>query len=356
MAMNLPDRMSAMVLEEPNKITPDDRLIPEPGPEDVLIKVRACALCGTDIHAWRGLFKGVNLPVVLGHEFAGEVVTVGGDVRDIGTGLRCCVENLIVCGECEFCRSKRPNLCTSLQSIGNTLDGAYAEYVRVPAACVVPLPEGVSYAVGSVMQTMATAWHAVYDVGGVQKNDRVAIQGAGPIGLCALAAAKTEGAFVAISDSVDYRLEAARKMGADATLDITKESFGERTADLTEGAGFDKVIEAVGGTQDATLQEACGIVKRNGTVVVMGVFAGERNSIPAEEVRRLEIVIKGARGRYAGQFAECLRMIETGKLNLAPMLTHRVPLAQAVEGLLMMEEKQEGAIKVILEPNGPSGG
>ncbi len=356
MTTNLPDRMAAMVLEEPNRIVADHRLIPETGPNDVLIKVRACALCGTDIHAWRGLFKGVNLPVVLGHEFAGEVIAVGGSVRDIGAGLRCCVENLITCGECEFCRSNRPNLCTSLQSIGNTLDGAYAEYVRVPAECVVRLPEGVSYAVGSVMQTMATAWHAVHDVGGVRAGERVAIQGAGPIGLCALAAAKAEGAFVAISDSVGYRLEAAREMGADAIVDITKESLAERAPEITGGAGFDKVIEAVGGTQDATLQEACRIVKRGGTVVVMGVFAGEQNSIPAEDVRRLEIVIKGARGRYAGQFAECLRMIETGKLNLEPMLTHRVPLEEAVEGLLMMEEKREGAIKVILEPNGPSGG
>ncbi len=352
--MKLPDRMAAMVLEEPNRIVADDRLIPEPGPEDVLIKVRACALCGTDIHAWRGLFKGVNLPVVLGHEFAGEVIAVGEGVRNIKTGLRCCVENLIVCGECEFCRSDRPNLCTSLQSIGNTLDGAYAEYVRVPAECVVPLPAGVSFAVGSVMQTMATAWHAVQDVGEVKKGDWVAIQGAGPIGLCALAAAKVKGALIAISDAVDYRLEAARQMGADEVVDIARESLGQRAPDITGGAGFDKVIEAVGGTQDATLQEACRIVKRNGTVVVMGVFAGERNSIPAEDVRRLEIVIKGARGRYAGQFAECLGMIEAGKLNLDPMLTHLVPLERAVEGLLMMEEKREGAIKVILEPNGPS--
>ncbi len=343
-----------MVLEEPNRIVADDRHIPEPGPGDVLIAVRACALCGTDIHAWRGLFKGVNLPVVLGHEFAGEVVAVGDRVRDIEPGLRCCVENLITCGECEFCRTNRPNLCTSLQSIGNTLDGAYAEYVRVPAGCVVPLPEGVSFSVGSVMQTMATAWHAVRDVGEVRKSDRVAIQGAGPIGLCALAAAKVEGAFVAVSDSVDYRLEAARKMGADAIVDITKENFGRRAPGLTGGAGFDKVIEAVGGTQDATLQEACRIVKRNGTVVVMGVFAGDRTSIPAEDVRRLEIVIKGARGRYAGQFAECLGMIEAGKLNLEPMLTHRLPLEETLEGLLMMEEKRDGAIKVILEPHGPS--
>ena len=346
---NLPDRMAAVILEAPNRIISADRLLPEPGPGWALIRVRACALCGTDIHAWRGLFTGVRLPVVLGHEFAGEVAS--GDAA----GLRCCVENLITCGECEFCRTGRPNLCTSLESIGNTVDGAYAEYVSVPEECIVPLPEGISFAVGSVMQTLATAYHAVRDVGEVRPGDRVAIQGAGPIGLCALAVAKSEGAFAAVSDTVGYRLEAALKMGADAVVNPLEKDFAARLDELTGGGGFDKVIEAVGGTQTATLAEAVRIVKRNGTVVIMGVFAGEENPIPADEVRRLEIVIKGARGRYAGQFAECLALIDAGKLDISPMLTHRMPLEKAVAGLEMMEEKQDGAIKVILEPNGPSG-
>ncbi len=351
---NLPGRMAAVVLEAPNRIVNEDRLLPEAGPGEVIVKVRACALCGTDIHAWRGLFAGVRLPVVLGHEFAGEVVALGEGTEGVPLGLRCCVENLITCGECEFCGTSRPNLCTSLESIGNTLDGAYAEYVSVPAECVVPLPGKVSYDVGSVMQTLATAYHAVRDVGGVRRGERVAIQGAGPIGLCALAVAKAEGAYVAISDTVGYRLEAAEKMGADAAVNPAEAGFPERLGQLTGGAGFDKVIEAVGGAQEATLPEACRIVKRNGTVVVMGVFAGEGTPIPAEEIRRLEIVIKGARGRYAGQFAECLELVASGKIDLAPMLTHRVPLSRAVEGLEMMEEKQDGAIKVILEPAGSS--
>jgi 2-desacetyl-2-hydroxyethyl bacteriochlorophyllide A dehydrogenase len=352
----LPDRMAAVVLEAPNHIKHECRLVPDTGPGEVLVRVRACALCGTDIHALRGLFKGVRLPVVLGHEFAGEVVALGEGVSGIPIGHRCCVENLIVCDECEFCRTGRPNLCTSLKSIGNTVDGAYAEYVAVPAACVVPMPDEVPFVVGSVMQTLATAYHAVRDVGGVRKGERVAIQGAGPIGLCALAVAKAEGAFVAISDTVEYRLEAARKMGADAVVNSLEKDFAARLDELTGGSGFDKVIEAVGGTQEITLAEACRIVKRNGTVVVMGVFAGDKIPIPAEDVRRLEIIIKGARGRYAGQFAECLELIAAGKIDIGPMLTHRVPLDRAVEGLEMMEDKQDGAIKVVLEPNGPSGG
>ena len=145
-------------------------------------------------------------------------------------------------------------------------------------------------------------------------------------------------------------------MGADAVVNPLEAGFAARLDELTGGAGFDKVIEAVGGTQEATLAEACRIVKRNGTVVVMGVFAGDRTPIPAEDVRRLEIVIKGARGRYAGQFAECLDLIAAGRIGLGPMLTHRMPLERAVEGLEMMEEKRGGAIKVILEPHGPPGG
>ena len=143
--------------------------------------------------------------------------------------------------------------------------------------------------------------------------------------------------------------------GADAVVNPLEKDFAARLDELTGGGGFDKVIEAVGGTQTATLPEAVRIVKRNGTVVIMGVFAGEENPIPADEVRRLEIVIKGARGRYAGQFAECLALIDSGKLDISPMLTHRMPLEKAAQGLEMMEEKQDGAIKVILEPNGPSG-
>lgn len=351
MSGQLPGRMAAVVLDAPNSIRKEDRPLPKAGPGEVIIKVRACALCGTDVHAWRGHFVGVKLPIVLGHEFAGEVV--GGE--GLPLGLRCCVENLITCNVCEFCCSGRPNLCTSLESIGNTLDGAYAEYVSVPSGCVVPLPAGVSFEMGSVMQTLATAYHAVRDVGRVKEGDRVAIQGAGPIGLCALVVSKAEGAFVAISDTVGYRLEAARKMGADAVVNPKTRNFVSRNAELTGGGGFDKVIEAVGGSQDATLSEACRIVKRNGTVIVMGVFAGDKIPIPAEEVRRLEIIIKGARGRYAGQFDDCLELVASGRINIGPMLTSRIPLERVVDGLQMMEEKRGGAIKVILEPHGPSG-
>jgi len=202
-----------MVLVQPRKMVLEQRSVSMPVPDEILVAVRACAQCGSDLHGYLGRHSRVHPPRVLGHELAGEVVAVGRSIHGVEVGLRCCVENHIPCGRCEYCVIVRPNLCTASESIGFTRDGAYAQFVLAPGHCIIPLPEEVSFSVGAVMQTMGVAFHAVHDVAEVHLNDWVGIQGAGPIGLCALAVAKAAGAFVVQFDAVDYRLDAAKNGG-----------------------------------------------------------------------------------------------------------------------------------------------
>ena len=353
--MRLPDKMLSMVLRAPNQIAAEEIPLLQPGPDEVLVAVRACAQCGSDLHAYKGLHARVNPPRVLGHEFAGEVAAVGPGVHGTEVGTRCCVENHIPCGRCEYCRAARPNLCVAAESIGFTRDGAYAQFVLAPEHCIIPLPDEVSYPVGAVMQTMGVAYHAVRDVAQVRLNERVAIQGAGPIGLCALAVAKAAGAYVVQLDAVDYRLDAAKKMGADAVVNVFREDPVSRMGDLSQGRGFDKVIEAVGGNQDVTLQQASQLVKRGGLIVAVGTFGENKATLRIVEFKDREMTLKGSRG-HPRAFPHCIDLVRNGRVHLDPMLTHRIPLIEAEEGLRMMEEKRDEAIKVVLEPHGPADG
>ncbi len=346
-----PPTSLAAVAKAPGRIVLEERPTPRPGPGEVLIEVGACAICGSDLHLLDGHFSRARFPVVPGHEFMGRIAALGPGVGGFAPGVRACVENHVACGECRFCRAGRENLCREARSIGFNVDGAYSQHVAVPARCVIPLPDQVEDAAGAVMQTLGTGYHAVTARARLEAGETAAILGMGPVGLCALAAAKLAGARAIALDALPERLEAARRMGADEAVNVREEDPLLAVERFTRGEGADAAFEAVGGAQQETVRQAVRMIRRGGRVVVVGHFAGaEEVPVPIVELQDEEKDILGSRG-HPNTFRACISHVAAGKLDVRPMITHTLPLAEVERGLRMMRERLDGAIKVVLTPN-----
>ena len=339
----------SMVLEKPRTVSLVEKNFDKLKKDEVLIAVKACALCGSDLHAFNGHHSRVHPPRVLGHEISGQIVEIGKNVEPSLIDMRCCIENHIPCGQCVYCSNDKPNLCINAESIGFTKDGGYSEFLIAPADCIVPLPEKVSYPIGSIMQTMGVSYHAVKDIADVVQEDKIGIIGAGPIGLCALSVAKSLGSFVIHFDVVDYRLSAAKELGADIVVNLNESDPVEISKEYTNGLGLDKIIEAAGGSQDKTLQLATQLLRKSGEITVVGTFSDNQKTIRIVEFKDQEMVLKGSRG-HPHAFEPCLELVESGKISLESMLTHHIALKEVQRALLMMEKKADNVIKVVIDP------
>ena len=339
----------SMVLEKPRTVSLTERNFEKLKNNEVLVLVKACALCGSDLHAFNGHHSRVHPPRVLGHEISGQIVDIGKNVDPHLMDLRCCIENHIPCGKCIYCVSDKPNLCIKADSIGFTKDGGYSEFLIAPADCIVPLPDSVSYPIGSIMQTMGVSYHAVKDIANVGSTEKIGIIGAGPIGLCALSVAKSLGAFVIHFDVIDYRLTAAKELGADIVVNLNHADPVEVSKEHTDGLGLDKIIEAAGGKQDKTLQLATQLLRKSGEITVVGTFSDNQKTIRIVEFKDQEMILKGSRG-HPHAFEPCLQLVQSGQVSLEPILTHHIPLNEVQEALEMMENKTDNVIKVVIDP------
>jgi len=313
------------------------------------VRVKSCAICGSDLHAYHGKHPRVVFPRVLGHEFSGVVERKGDQVEGWNVEQRVCCDVDLTCGECDPCRQGRRNLCLNLHTQGFDSDGAYAELVKVPARNVYALPENVSFDQASMVQTLAVAYNGVKRRGEVQVQDRVLVFGCGPIGLCALAVARAGGARVLAADTLDYRLKTAGDMGADRVCNSSSADLIRCAMEWTAGKGVDKVIECVGGTQDVTLIQATQVVKRGGLIVVVGTYGDNRATIRMAEFKDRELELRGSR-TYVDAFPDCLELIASGKVALDGLITHHFGLGELEKGLRLMDEKAENVMKVIIHP------
>ncbi len=339
----------AAVLHGPEDLRIETIPVPPLGPGEVWVQVRACSLCGSDLHAYQGRLPRIKFPRVLGHEFAGIIARKGPEVSRWQIGQRVCCSVDVTCETCEPCRQGRRNLCESLQTIGFERDGAYAEGVRVPQGNLYLLPDSLSFEEASMIQTLTIAYNAVRRRGEVRVHDRVVILGCGPIGLCALAVAKASGARVHMVDILDYRLEMARTMGADGIFNAARGDAVKGILALGGGRGVDKVIEAAGGDQQATAAQATQLVKRGGIVVVAGTFADDLAPMRINEIKSRELEVRGARGDV-DDFPACIDLAASGNIRLDRMVTHRLGLEEVEKGLRMMMAKEEEVLKIIMKP------
>jgi len=319
-----------------------DEPLPVPGPGDLLVRVTAVGLCGSDLH-WlsQAGIGGERLrrPLVLGHEFAG--VIDSGEQR----GQRVAADPSVSCGLCEFCQAGHPNLCTALRFAGQgTEDGALREYLAWPSRCLHPLPDSLSDADGAMLEPLGVAIHAA-DLGHLRAGMTVAVFGCGPVGLLILQLARALGvARLIATDALPHRLEAARLLVAEAFRADGGREAGEIVA-ATAGRGVDVAFETAGDNE--AVEAAVASLKPGGCLVLVGIPADDRTAFSASIARRKGLTIKLSR-RMKHTYPRAIHLVETGAVDVRSLVTHRFPLAQ-FDRAFDVACRREG-LKVIVEP------
>ena len=322
--------------------------VPEPtvGHNDVLIKVHRSAICGTDMHifnwdAWAQ--KTVPVPMAVGHEYSGEIVDMGVEVRGLARGDRVSGEGHITCGHCRNCRAGRRHLCRNTQGVGVNRAGSFAEYLTLPASNVFKLPAAIDDDVASFLDAFGNATHTALAFNVVGED--VLITGAGPIGIMAVAIAKHCGArHVVITDVNDYRLDLARKMGASRALNISRDSLDAAMKELNMEEGFDVGFEMSG--NPAALREMLRTMNNGGSISLLGIPPGD-TAIDWNQVIFKGLVIKGIYGREMFEtWYKMIAMLQSG-LDVRKVITHRMKAADFAQGFALM--KQGSCGKVVLD-------
>ncbi|PYP52711.1 MAG: L-threonine 3-dehydrogenase [Gemmatimonadetes bacterium] len=320
---------------------------PSPGPGEVLIAVRHAGVCGTDLHIadWNAWAEGrLRPPLVVGHEFAGEIVAVGGAVAELRPGQLVTAEGHIVCGHCLQCRTGNSHICKNTRIIGVDRDGAFAEYIAMPATNVLPL-DGIPTTVGAVMDPMGNAFHTVLtaDISG----STVFVVGCGPIGCFAVGIARAAGAAKVIASDVNAkRLALAQRMGAHLTIDATRDDVVRVVLAETGGEGADVVCEMSG--VPSALHQAFAAVRLGGRVQLLGIPNGEVPVDFASEIIFKGITVYGVIGRKMYEtWHQMRRYLAAGLVDPRPVITHQFPLAKIDDALNAIRSGDAG--KIILE-------
>lgn len=341
--------MQAFVLYPPRELRLEERPIPTINADQVLVRIRAVGVCGSDVHYWHQGRIGpvvVEGPMILGHECAGEIVEVGANVAHLRVGDRVALEPGVPCGQCDFCRAGRYNLCPDVVFFATPpVDGAFREYVAHSAAFTFKLPEGMSFEEGAMCEPLSVGIHAVRR-GDIALGDSVLITGAGTIGLVTLMAARAAGATMTIiTDIQPNRLALARELGATAMADVRSEDALALVQDLTQGKGMDAAIECTG--VSSAMLTGLEAVKNGGTVVWVGMTDDEY-TLPAVETIRKEADIRGI-FRYRDTYPAAIDLIATSRAEVARLITHRFPLNCLPEAMEVALTGRDGAIKVVVE-------
>ncbi len=339
---------------------------PKAGPGQLVLKVKACGVCGSDIHFYETdpegyiLYPGLTkFPVIIGHEFSGEVVEVGSgpETAKFKVGDRVTCEEMVWCGYCRPCRDGFPNHCENLEEIGFTIDGAMAEYIAVPAKLCWKLDpiferyadEETAWEVGATVEPTSVAYNGIFErAGGFRPGAYVVVYGAGPIGLAAIQLAKAAGAAKVIAFEVsEARRKIAQEVGADHVYDPREVTPSEVVMDLTHGEGADLSVEAAG-APEVTIPEMEKTLAINGKITVIG-RAAKRVPMFLErfQVRRSQLF--GAQGHSGhGIFPSVIRMMGAGLVRNEKIITGRFPLDQAVEAIKRLTERRDA--KIMIKP------
>ena len=327
--------------------------VPEPdvGPEDVLVRVKACGVCGSDVHGYTGETGRRLPPIIMGHEASGVVERVGADVQGVEPGQRVCFDSTVYCNRCAACQKGEVNRCVRRQVLGvSTPDvkrhGAFAEFVVLPHWTIIPMPESLSFTQAALLEPVAIALHAA-NRADVQPGDMVFVLGAGPIGLFTLQAAQLRGAAQTIISDLDAtRLDLARELGADITINPNETDVLAAVREATEGRGADISIEAVG--IGATVRQAIAATRAGGCVTLVGNLE-QRTEIPLQEVISKELTLTGS---YAssGEYRHAVELVASGRIDVLRLVSETAPLADGQRAFDRLREAQEPLMKVVLEP------
>jgi L-iditol 2-dehydrogenase len=345
--------MKALLLTAPSKLEYVDFPEPVPGDDDVVVQVRACGICGSDIHGWDGSTGRRHPPLIMGHEASGEIVATGPRVTQWRAGDRVTFDSTIYCGKCHFCQNGHVNLCTDRRVVGVSpveykQHGAFAERLAVPARILYKLPDTLPFAQAAMVEPVSIAVHAVQRTK-IAPGSTAVVIGSGMIGLLVIQVLRWAGASQVVAvDLADNRLELARRLGATHTVNSGRADVAAEVAKITGGLGADTAFEVVGFTP--TLNLAINVLKRGGTCVLVGNLSPKTQDFPLQAVVTKELTLLGSCSS-AGEYPLCLKLIAEGSVNVQPMIEAVVPLADGAGWFEKLSAKDGGKyMKVILDP------
>lgn len=320
--------------------------VPEYGPNDVLIRVKKTAICGTDIHIFNWdewAQKTIPVPMVVGHEFCGTIEAVGSEVAGLKAGDRVSAEGHITCGHCRNCRAGKQHLCRNTIGVGVNRPGCFAEYVCVPATNVFKVPDQITDEVASILDPLGNAVHTALSFDLIGED--VLITGAGPIGMMAVAVCRHVGArHIVITDINDYRLSLARAMGATRAVNVSREKLSGVMEELAMTEGFDVGLEMSGSPH--AFRDMLSLMNNGGKLALLGILPGE-TAIDWDEVVFKGLFLKGIYGREMFETWYKMATMLQGGLNVTPAITHRFLADEYAQGFEVMRSGLSG--KVVLD-------
>jgi L-iditol 2-dehydrogenase len=343
--------LKALVLSEYEHLELLEVEKPSPASDELLIRIRACGICGSDVHGYDGSTGRRLPPIVMGHEAAGIVEVVGSEVTGFAPGDRVTFDSTVYCGRCFYCLRGEFNLCDDREVIGVSTPtfrrtGAFADYVTVPARIAYSLPEGMPFEHAAMVEAVSVAVHAV-SLTPISLEDVVVVVGAGMIGLLTMQAARLAGAgTVIVVDLDETRLELARSLGATKTLNSRDADVVAKLLALTGGRGADAVLECVG--TPPTVKLAIDMVRKGGTVTLVGNVA-LTVEIGLQSVVTRQVRLQGSCAS-SGEYPACISLMARGAIRVEPLISAVAPLEDGAEWFRRLHEREPGLLKIVLQP------
>ena len=343
--------MKALLLREYSSLSVEEVARPAPAQDELLIEVAACGICGSDVHGYDGSTGRRLPPIIMGHEAAGTVIATGEGVVGFSVGDRVTFDSTVFCGACVFCSRGEVNLCDQRQVFGVSCaefrrEGAFAEYVVVPARVAYHLPDDLAFEQAAMLEAVSVALHGVA-VSQMPAHATVLVIGAGMIGLLLVQAALAAGAArVFVCDVDATRLALAREMGASTTFLATGPELTASILALTDAVGVDTVLEAVG--RETTIAAGIDCVRKGGTMTLVGNLSPQV-SLPLQKIVSRQIRLQGSCAS-AGEYPEAMRLIASGAIKVAPLISAVAPLTEGPDWFARLHAREPNLMKVVLDP------
>ena len=338
--------MLQQVMTAPGKIEFREIETPVPKAGEVLIRIMKIGVCGSDIHVWHGKHPFTSYPVTQGHEVSGEIAALGAGVENLEVGQKVTIQPQVVCGKCYPCRHGKYNLCETLKVMGFQTTGVASEYFAVDAAKVTPLPQEMSFDEGAMIEPLAVAVHAVRKFGDMQ-GMRVAVLGAGPMGILVAQAAKGMGAeSVLITDISDLRLEKARQCGVDFCVNTCEADFGEALVSSFGPDKADVIYDCAG--NNVTMGQAIRCARKGSTIILVAVFAGMAE-VDLAVLNDHELDLNTTMMYRNEDYLEAIELVRAGKVDLKPLISKHFAFRDYAEAYRYIDENRETTMKVIID-------
>lgn len=338
------DYKAVKILKPGELVISTEHLPEEIGEEEVLIRVKAAGICGSDVGIYKGTNSLATYPRIIGHEIAGEIVRTGSASDSLKAGDHVVIDPVVGCGRCYACRKGQPNVCESLKVRGVHADGGFAEYMIAPRKNVYRISDQISFEEAALVEPFSIAAQVIWR-GQIAAGDLVLINGCGPIGLIILQACKLIGARCMVSDLIDSRLEKAKSFQADYTVNPAKQNLEDYAMEISGGKGINKIVDAVG--VPAVLEQAVRIASNAGVIVTLG-FTPKPSSLVELDITKKELEIKGSR-LNSHKFPQVIEWFEKGLIQPAKMISHRFYFEDIMDALKLNDSEPEKVSKIILK-------